>query len=95
MEITLTHLGIGMVASVLGSIAVLWGTFVRPAHQKEVKLQVRLAQIEGRLDSGKKEMDRLQAKDTEILELLRSIDERLRRLENQFSAVAPALAREA
>ena len=95
MTLTLTHLGVGMFVSMAGCVSLLWVTWIRPAHQKEVKLQVRLAQIEGRLENGRKEMDRLKDEDSETLALLRSIDERLRRLENQFSAVAPALAREA
>ena len=94
MTITLTHVAVGMALSVIGSVSMLWATWIRPAHRKEVDLQVRLAQIEAKMDEGERSMKALSTKDGEILELLRSIDDRLRKLENQFSAVSPALNRE-
>ena len=94
MEITLTHVAVGMALSIVGSVSMLWATWIRPAHRKEVDLQVRLAQIEAKMDEGERKMRALDSKDGEILDLLRSIDNRLRKLENSFAGVAPALNRE-
>lgn len=54
MTLTITHLAVGMIVAVIGSFATVWATFIRPAHAKEVALQVRLAKMESRLDAGDK-----------------------------------------
>ena len=77
MEITLTHVAVGMALSVVGSVSMLWATWVRPAHAKEVKLQVRLAQIEGRLDAGDEKfgvMDQMQRDMRKVLDRLTAIE---------------------
>lgn len=76
MTITLGHLAVGMAVSVIGSISMLWATWVRPAHAKEVALQVRLAQMEARLDAGDKRfvgLDRLEKQMQAVLTELAAI----------------------
>lgn len=94
VTITLTHVAIGVALSIVSAFVSVWLAFVRPAHAKEVKLQVRLALLDSAMEKGADRMTRLEAKDGEILDLLRSIDTRLRNLETQFAGVAPALTRE-
>ena len=76
MTITLGHLAVGMAVSVIGSISMLWATWVRPAHAKEVALQVRLAKMEARLDAGDKRfvgLDRLEKQMQAVLTELAAI----------------------
>ena len=71
----------------LGTVALVWRMWLAPAQQREIALQVRLAKMETRLDSGDKKFD-------EMASDLKDIRDTVHRLEKQFSAVAPALARE-
>ena len=71
----------------LGTLALVWRMWVVPAQAREVELQVRLAKMETRLDSGDKKFDEMGAD-------IKDIKETIHRLEKAFAAVAPALARE-
>ena len=71
----------------LATLALVWRIWLAPAQQREIALQVRLAKMETRLDSGDKKFD-------EMASDLKDIRDTVHRLEKQFSAVAPALARE-
>ena len=71
----------------LGTLALVWRMWVVPAQAREVELQVRLAKMETRLDSGDKKFDEMSAD-------IKDIKDTIHRLEKAFAAVAPALARE-
>ena len=71
----------------LGTLALVWRLWVVPAQAREVELQVRLAKMETRLDSGDKKFDEMSAD-------IKDIKDTIHRLEKAFAAVAPALARE-
>ena len=85
--VTLWHLVATGGAGMLATIGLVWRTWVVPAQAREVELQVRLAKMETRLDSGDKKFDEMAAD-------IKDIQQCLHRLEKAFSAVAPALARE-
>ena len=82
MTLTITHLAVGMVLAIVGSIGTLWTTWVRPAHRKEVDLQIRLTQIEGRLDAGDKRFDTMEKLEKDM----RAVLDRLTAIETLMKA---------
>ena len=82
MTLTISHLAIGMAVSVVGSVSMLWATWVRPAHRKEVDLQVRLAHIESRLDAGDKRFDTMEKLEKDM----RAVLDRLTAIETLMKA---------
>ena len=86
-DIGLYHLLATGGGGLLGTLALVWRMWVVPAQAREVELQVRLAKMETRLDSGDKKFDEMSAD-------IKDIKDTIHRLEKAFAAVAPALARE-
>ena len=78
----------------LATLALVWRIWLAPAQAREVALQVRLATMETKLETGDKRFDSHSAKDDQILAKLDKLDERMRAIETAFAGVAPALKAE-
>ena len=93
-QLTVYHLlvtGVGGMAATLGTV---WTVFVRPAQRKEIRLEVRLADIEGKLREGEKAFQRHQDRDDRLEGKIDKLIDSVNQLKQQFSAVGPALNRE-
>ena len=89
--ITLYHLLATGGGGLLGTLAIVHRLWLAPLHKAKVELEVWKAKVEERLKQGEHSFVRHAEKDDAILSKLTAIEERLRKLEQAFAGVAPAL----